>query len=109
MDVGRRAQEAAEKHLAECWEAYYASEEEPDPAKWPESPACAPFCGCETCLVREVLHAAWPILEEEARKPRPLALEDDIYEHENPGPPRHDRIVAASDDWEREPPPPDEL
>jgi hypothetical protein len=28
-----------------------------------ESPACAPFCGCDVCIVREVLHAAYPYLE----------------------------------------------
>lgn len=28
-----------------------------------ESPACAPFCGCDVCIVREILHAAYPLLE----------------------------------------------
>lgn len=28
-----------------------------------ESPACAPFCGCDVCIVREILHAAYPHLE----------------------------------------------
>ena len=61
-DIGRRAQRAAEAHLAACEEAMYEAdcvgEAEVD------SPASAPFCGCTTCQVREVLHAAWPIFEE---------------------------------------------
>lgn len=61
-DVGYLAQQAAEKHLAACYDALV--EEEDDPEKWPESPASAPFCGCETCVVREVLYAAWPVWEE---------------------------------------------
>lgn len=28
-----------------------------------ESSACAPFCGCDVCIVREVLHAAYHDLE----------------------------------------------
>jgi hypothetical protein len=63
-DIGVVAQRAAERHLAACQEAMYESEEEADPDKWPESPASAPFCGCDTCVVREVLYIAWPILEE---------------------------------------------
>lgn len=31
------------------------------------SPPLAPFCGCFTCLVREVLDAAYPYLREAAR------------------------------------------
>ena len=54
VDVGVLAQRAAEDHLAACWEALDIME---------ESPASAPFCGCQTCEVREVLYAAWPIFE----------------------------------------------
>jgi len=28
-----------------------------------EDPSSAPFCGCEVCVVREVLYAACPFLE----------------------------------------------
>lgn len=31
------------------------------------SPPLAPFCGCFTCMVREVLDAAYPYLREAAR------------------------------------------
>lgn len=62
--MGVRAQQAAERHLAACQEALWAADQEPDVDKWPETPASAPFCGCDTCVVREVLYAAEPILEE---------------------------------------------
>jgi hypothetical protein len=65
-DVGQRAQAAAEAHLAACEEAMCEAdclgEAEVD------SPASAPFCGCTTCQVRETLHAAWPIFEEDAEE-----------------------------------------
>lgn len=67
-DWGYEAQRAAEKHLAACQEAEWGAEEllgaGGELADTPESPACGPFCGCETCVVREVLHAAWPVFEQ---------------------------------------------
>lgn len=68
-DFGVLAQKAAEAHLSACWEAYYAEEEGENLEDLPESPACAPFCGCETCVVREVLFAAWPIIEQANAEP----------------------------------------
>ena len=65
-DVGQRAHEAVTEHLSGCWEAMYREEQSDDPADWPESPACAPFCGCEDCVLRETLHAAWPVFEADA-------------------------------------------
>ena len=59
-DWGVLAQKAAEKHLAACMEAMFAMDEGEEEV---ESPASATFCGCDTCIVREVLYAAWPILE----------------------------------------------
>lgn len=69
-DVGVLAQRAAETHLAACEVAQFELEEcgSADPADWPESPASAPFCGCQTCMVREVLHAAWPVFEEHSKQ-----------------------------------------
>lgn len=49
------AQEAAEEHLMQCWESVDDDVVEPD--------TLAPFCGCMTCEVREVLHAAYPHLK----------------------------------------------
>lgn len=49
------AQNAAEEHLAACWQ-YLDNEDVPEPE------TAAPFCGCTTCEVREILHAAYPHL-----------------------------------------------
>ena len=62
-DIGIKAQRAAEAHLAACYDAMNQWEEDEYDSSI-ESPASAPFCGCDTCVVREVLWAAWPILEE---------------------------------------------
>lgn len=61
------AQQAAMEHLAACQDALFAEEgEELDVAAG--TPAIAPYCGCDTCIVREVLHAAWPHMLELARE-----------------------------------------
>lgn len=57
-DYGRQAQAAAEAHLAACWEALNE-----DGSAVDDDPAVAPFCGCATCEVREILSAALPFLE----------------------------------------------
>lgn len=63
-DYGHQAHAAAERHLNACHAAMYAEEDgEPDV----ENPAIAPFCGCQTCVVREALHAAWPIIQQAVR------------------------------------------
>lgn len=63
-DYGLEAHQAAEKHLEAC---DYALHVEID-GEAPDFPETAgPYCGCETCIVREVLFAAWPILLEAAR------------------------------------------
>ena len=62
-DFGMRAQRAAEEHLEACMMVLWAQDQAPEGMPIPESPASAPFCGCDTCVVREVLHAAWTILE----------------------------------------------
>jgi len=63
MDFGMAAQAAAEAHLQACMDALDANDAG---VAW-ESPASAPFCGCDTCCVRETLYAAWPFaLQEQA-------------------------------------------
>jgi hypothetical protein len=56
------AQRAAEDHLDACFEYIdiMESPNEPDDERYdvPEDPASAPFCGCNTCIVRETLLAA---------------------------------------------------
>lgn len=67
-DWGLEAHDAAINHLDQCdaWLAYFDNEDEEErPAG--QDPASAPYCGCQTCLVREVLYAAWPIIEEGVR------------------------------------------
>lgn len=44
------AQQTAELHLEACWAYVHDDGPEPD--------TLAPFCGCLTCEVREVLYAA---------------------------------------------------
>lgn len=61
-DAGTRAQQVAEAHLAACWEAEELAEDDPSA----DTPACAPFDGCPTCEVREVLYAAWPVFTADA-------------------------------------------
>jgi len=67
-DPGWAAHQAAEKHMAKVWAAFYAEEEAEDGVDSIESPAIAPFCGCETCVIRETLAAAWPVIEEYFRR-----------------------------------------
>ena len=55
LDHYHAAQKAAEEHLEACWAAENGVGPEPEDT-------LAPFCGCLTCEVREVLHAAYPHL-----------------------------------------------
>lgn len=59
-DWGHLAHETARKHLEACAEAMDAEEEMRHDI---QSPACAPYCGCTDCDMRETLFAAWPVIE----------------------------------------------
>lgn len=48
--------QACEEHLDRCMDSAFLDLEESG-----DSPAFAPFCGCNTCVVREVLMTAWPL------------------------------------------------
>ena len=61
-DYGLEAHQAADAHLTAVWNHFHSEEEYVDPDV--PSPAVGPFCGCQTCEVREVLAAAWPIIQE---------------------------------------------
>lgn len=66
-------QKLAEAHLDSCYEAMDGWDEGEDEDRAP-SPAVGPFCGCTTCVVREVLTVAYDELVrrvEEAQPPRP--------------------------------------
>lgn len=69
VDWGVQAHTAAERHLDACdaWLAYFDDDEPAGERPAGGDPSSAPYCGCQTCLIREVLHAAWPVLEEAIR------------------------------------------
>lgn len=63
------------QHVAEArLDALYEHEEACqglDPSAWPPYPGAAPFCGCQRCVVREALDAAWPVLRRAALEGAP--------------------------------------
>lgn len=64
-DFEQYIQHKAEAHLEACITAddpFF--EDEPEG----ESPATAPFCGCTTCIVREVLSVCWDEMVEEVER-----------------------------------------
>lgn len=95
MNADDRAQQAAEAHLEACW-AYEHGEtdEAPDFA--------APFCGCTTCMVREVLHAAWPHLKEALLLEGVESLERALRGEGEPGHPGEFISVNQAQDLVRE-------
>lgn len=54
----QNAQRAAEARLWDCFEGLYDDEA--------GDSAVGAFCGCYTCIVREVLDSAWPWLYQAA-------------------------------------------
>lgn len=59
-DWGHVAHQQAQTHLNECFDALDEADFGDGEAGWPVT--AGPFCGCVTCIVREVLHVAFPIL-----------------------------------------------
>ena len=66
-DLGMKAHRAAVERLDGCFEALLDEGEYVNGSGPAESPACAPFCGCTTCIVREVLDVAWDAWEMDKR------------------------------------------
>jgi hypothetical protein len=60
------AQRDAERRLGALMELVYEDAEYDDP-RWDGIEQAGPFCGCDTCQIRETLSAAWPHLLEAAR------------------------------------------
>lgn len=60
-DYGVKAHLVAENHLRAIWGHEFLLSEGDEPG---EHPAFGAWCGCTTCIVREVLMAAWPVFEE---------------------------------------------
>lgn len=61
----RDAQAAGESRLVDVNERW-SREMDGDDTAWDDYVG-VPYCGCETCLVREILSAAWPALSRAAR------------------------------------------
>lgn len=54
------ASTAASAHVDAC-AAWLLEAEELEVDAWPPSPAVDAYDGCDTCVVREALAAAWPV------------------------------------------------
>ena len=65
-DFEAQIQRKAEAHLIACFEAMDAWQESAD-FETEDSPEFAPFCGCTTCIVREVLMSVWDDLVNEIK------------------------------------------
>jgi hypothetical protein len=63
-DVGTEIQRKAEEHLMKCQQQLFGEEEGIDADV--ELETFGVYCGCETCIVREVLGTAWEALVEAA-------------------------------------------
>lgn len=79
IDPGPAIQDAAQQHLDRVWAAFFALEE--DPQAVVDNPAVEPFCGCDTCCVRETIAGAWPVIEAYFTSVAPSAQQ----EHEQDG------------------------
>lgn len=69
-DFGREAQALAEERLASLWG---------------DEPEESDFCGCNTCLVREILEAAWPAVDAYCDEAGAPPLPKTIVSCETPG------------------------
>lgn len=70
-ELERAAQQSAEKRLAAAADMLWSEEAEylggtyhNGHGEVAEEQFAGPFCGCDTCVVREVIDAAWPHLKE---------------------------------------------
>lgn len=55
------AQRSAEERIGLATDLLFNEDDETHPGY---SFLAGPYCGCDTCIVREVLDAAWPFLKE---------------------------------------------
>lgn len=61
LELQAEAQKAAEKRVNDMFHRFHL-EMEGDETAWDDYKGMGAYCGCETCLVREILGAAWPYL-----------------------------------------------
>lgn len=67
----QRVQRLAEEHLSACNEALYDDEGTiSGEIVGRDSPAIGPYCGCDTCIVREVLWVTWEAFMAESGRVR---------------------------------------
>ena len=61
-DYGHEAHMAAKARWEQLEDALCAEESGEVEPEWPED-MLSHYCGCEDCVIRELLHAAWPFLK----------------------------------------------
>jgi hypothetical protein len=61
----KRAQRSAEQRFDMAMDSVYSEDDD----FYESLDLAGPFCGCTTCIVREILDAAWPYLYEMAHHP----------------------------------------
>lgn len=64
VDYEHLAQRSAEERLAVATAVLFDDEDQLASVE-----LAAPYCGCDTCVVREVISAAWPYLYRLAHEP----------------------------------------
>lgn len=68
------AQRAGEARLMACMDVIFDEDIDEDF----DDGACAPFCGCNTCCVRETIDAAWPFLYKLAHQPAIIRMQEGL-------------------------------
>jgi len=63
--IEKRAQRAGEQRFDMAMDSVYSEDED----AYENLELAGPFCGCTTCVVREILDAAWPHMYEMAHHP----------------------------------------
>jgi len=63
-EFAQAAQHAAENHIEAVYEYFRLAEEatQEELEQFGDDPSYGPFCSCVTCEVREILHAALPVI-----------------------------------------------
>lgn len=81
LNLAVAAQEAAAMRLEDCSTVLLFEDDADDEITHEEyeqaaAQLAAPYCGCTTCVVREIIDAAWPFLSVLAVEQYQLAMND---------------------------------
>jgi hypothetical protein len=69
VELEQKMQKAGELRLAAAnFTLFEEEQDEEKPEELAGEELAGPYCGCDTCIVREVLSAAWPHMLELARQ-----------------------------------------